>query len=1367
MTKRLLPALLLALLLSGCLQPAVRLGCCLRANATDPANPGCVLYNTTNLTATDAYFQKCTGGVTSGCTHECNESKGGCNVSVKVGSTAQDFILPICTQDQIVACISPNCTAMVCGDFAFKPRVAPGMGDTNQSAGTAPSNVEQEGGALQFYNAQCRFLPMDAKLNRIMKNSKSQLNVFRMGVGGSFDEYDQYRYYFPISDKYCGVNSAGRVDRYMNYLTASGGTPAAYNDPVSGITANCVNGTNEPAVLAFHENTAQRTSTSSGRTVTYSPVLPDQNNYKFSHYARFSNWAVQQSATVPVWYGGWDWDYYTYHYYTYDNTTDTPTAQSGVFKKLDDGFYRRALSIAHASSIYGTGGGSTTRAPFECSSSSNDCYSGNCNMQTYTRSVILTSSDPAAAREVVTDCDQFTDGAGIRVVTCAPTKSVTPQTGQPPVRNYGKVSLRLAYIDIRTSDYRSNPREDPPVGASDLQDGTELDNYWMYFGQTATNSTNTIKTTKTWNVTNVTRISWQLGPRPQKQDCSEITQNYNNVQGFDASTGAWQPLYSSSSSATELAWCPQVVEAATGPPLGGITFFGKTGTDGTATVEYNGKTIIGYSLLTPADFNDTLLYKNCHLTPNDYEVVTLSDPRDTKITDATTGLLKAFKPYFEQRVKGLRGQLGTRKVSTNSVVVSFMPWVATYEKGLRKDGTYIVSHNEAKDAVESAPPWGGCNDRVRFMRLGFFLTSPPSQDIRQRNIYDEEMNQMKGTTAGELDAAGDPCGGGEYTNTNVGCGAWCSEQKFVHHTYTLGMSSSIILIRYNGSGMLGSCAIDTNSYLPVVKTFGWCEPCTTSTLAFQNVSTYPKVYLPVSTAKVETPTASGSESICTATLNSYYNSTLGNYIAYDNVTCFNSRISDVQDYKGSPATQGSPRTKPDATILKERLGNYMKSGVLPVLDLSDRSNWNITNPLASLTNYTEYDFKRLFGEMGAAIVIVEHVSSRADAVAKRDNITDRASAVRDYCFGCLTAIHIDAPASNETVYNITNRTFTDPIMDFSIDMVTFDYPVTNITTRPRWSATHPNWSTMDLQQKSNAVVDNIASYGRASLQAKGSKPTMVVGFNVENSDSNWGGNFGALFDALALHQAELVKAGVTGIIYSPARSFSLPLYSGNPIGGKGLVQIYGMTYGIPNPGQKSAKFCAMQGAMEKLSKIPPSAVFNKVMPVAAINCTACDSLEKALGKCGVVCDNGVECTLPGGLAEEDATCPDGAIAGACTLCKDVPGSYTCSISYANGTVQTLHGLMSDVSSDMYLDVVGGISKPQKCCLQDASGFNYSYTKTAYASQQNLPIAFPRSGDPNTDCGFGASVQDINALTSFCGVRQTQVKDYDINCTIGS
>jgi hypothetical protein len=143
--------------------------------------------------------------------------------------------------------------------------------------------------------------------------------------------------------------------------------------------------------------------------------------------------------------------------------------------------------------------------------------------------------------------------------------------------------------------------------------------------------------------------------------------------------------------------------------------------------------------------------------------------------------------------------------------------------------------------------------------------------------------------------------------------------------------------------------------------------------------------------------------------------------------------------------------------------------------------------------------------------------------------------------------------------------------------------------------------------------------------------------------------------------------------------------------------------------------------------------------------------------------------VPTGLTSSDYKCPESTVIDQCPLCKDVGGSFYCTKRFANGTFQNFNGSMADVSTELYMDVIAGLPKPLKCCLEVGSGnesVRYSFTKKSFATPLNKPIVFPKTGDKDVDCGFGADTAVISTLSSFCNVNAVPIKDYDINCTIG-
>ncbi|HID73122.1 TPA: hypothetical protein EYP38_04220, partial [Candidatus Micrarchaeota archaeon] len=150
-----------ALLLTGCVKPVEKLGCCLKNNATGPDADGCVIYN-----MTDYELHDYRGATIGPCNREDLGNDGHCNVTL----SGDMHLVPICTEDMLGSCFYPDCKAMVCGDFKFKPRVSPGFTSVEDAEGQVPPDSDEEN-MLNLYEAQCRFLEMDTRLRTTMKNS--------------------------------------------------------------------------------------------------------------------------------------------------------------------------------------------------------------------------------------------------------------------------------------------------------------------------------------------------------------------------------------------------------------------------------------------------------------------------------------------------------------------------------------------------------------------------------------------------------------------------------------------------------------------------------------------------------------------------------------------------------------------------------------------------------------------------------------------------------------------------------------------------------------------------------------------------------------------------------------------------------------------------------------------------------------------------------------------------------------------------------------------------------------------------------------------------------------------------------------------
>jgi len=165
-------------------------------------------------------------------TESCDMEKMVCSVTFDDPSDPKAIYeyLPICTQidDAGDGCLSSNCTTMICGQFIYEPFITTyrSSGTMDYDSLTSESTIKPEG----LYLGKCIFNPLDYTLRYVLENTEGSayVNTFRFGVGDSFAGYEKYKYYFPISDQYCGMSPetitgntfSAPVDRYMNYLVS-------------------------------------------------------------------------------------------------------------------------------------------------------------------------------------------------------------------------------------------------------------------------------------------------------------------------------------------------------------------------------------------------------------------------------------------------------------------------------------------------------------------------------------------------------------------------------------------------------------------------------------------------------------------------------------------------------------------------------------------------------------------------------------------------------------------------------------------------------------------------------------------------------------------------------------------------------------------------------------------------------------------------------------------------------------------------------------------------------------------------------------------------------------------------------------------
>lgn len=396
------------LLMAGCTQVRenVNLGCCVAAtdsennticgeriggdpagvvdiistNGCDPTNGVCnIHYRSTIVTISTTYpIQMSSTQAAAGCTLSNSGMKMVC-------VNESDGEIPICS-DRTTGCLAQNCYAQVCGPMSYHPTPIPSLADSvtftseAQRTGNVPRGAQAvggAGGAENLFNTSCLVLRTDENLTAFLKNSKgSAINILRFGVGTSFEDFDKYRFLFPITDSYCNINPfiKGTKDRFMNYML----TPQEFEQKEGGQADfdNAANGTPNslPFQLPWQKVQAEDFCPADINSSYLGPLFSgtDNPNYQFNKielYGQHQSIIFDSIGNVVG----------------FQKTPDTYSDFSAV--QLDKKFYANFLQMVYDNELsrgLGSVGGSPVPAPFECQNGM-ECSSGFCDQTDYSR----------------------------------------------------------------------------------------------------------------------------------------------------------------------------------------------------------------------------------------------------------------------------------------------------------------------------------------------------------------------------------------------------------------------------------------------------------------------------------------------------------------------------------------------------------------------------------------------------------------------------------------------------------------------------------------------------------------------------------------------------------------------------------------------------------------------------------------------------------------------------------------------------------------------------------------------------------------------------------------------------------------------
>ncbi|MCL6089096.1 MAG: hypothetical protein M1530_02940, partial [Candidatus Marsarchaeota archaeon] len=174
------------------------------------------------------------------CANNCNFRESDCsgadqkstcylllnNAQAKDAQGQPISIAPICANATPNPCIQSQCSARMCGEPVPNPKGRMDSDSTSKAA--EPSNTQTQGSYLKLaqseqptglVNKVCTYQKMDQRANRLLQAKGWFVDSLRLGVSGTFSDYDRARNYLPPSDFYCSRTTPGAVvDRFTTYL---------------------------------------------------------------------------------------------------------------------------------------------------------------------------------------------------------------------------------------------------------------------------------------------------------------------------------------------------------------------------------------------------------------------------------------------------------------------------------------------------------------------------------------------------------------------------------------------------------------------------------------------------------------------------------------------------------------------------------------------------------------------------------------------------------------------------------------------------------------------------------------------------------------------------------------------------------------------------------------------------------------------------------------------------------------------------------------------------------------------------------------------------------------------------------------------
>ncbi|HLC68706.1 MAG TPA: hypothetical protein VJH24_02605, partial [Candidatus Bilamarchaeaceae archaeon] len=435
----------------------------------------------------------------------------------------------------------------------------------------------------------------------------------------------------------------------------------------------------------------------------------------------------------------------------------------------------------------------------------------------------------------------------------------------------------------------------------------------------------------------------------------------------------------------------------------------------------------------------------------------------------------------------------------------------------------------------------------------------------------------------------------------------------------------------------------------------------------------------------------------------------------------------------------------------------------------DPGIWALT-PLPDLCNAMEVNIftnvdearREIIGELhqvgdgvlprGPTILIVGEVNESVDedevALMKL-----RASIAKQICGRCLVGIQIDnGPSGSLGGKERFTKDFVaaeklpniDPESLNNVDVIAIGvYPHEFV---------QENSALCGSDELYETVLEELRIFGRHMLSEPVEKFTLVSRMELDRDvepqcwEDTGGENINEdpvyrLFGTLAVRQRTLTQNGVLGMIYSETDALEETVSGGR-------------TY--------SDQFCSLEKASRLLVSDPAITVYNQIELQDEVTCQQCEADEISSGACSRTCGNGRQCTMPEDVpvdGEDFYRCPDQGYPGPSIPCSSIEDkNLACQRVYGDGRVEQIRVPMSDLDAG-FPDVIASIPYGYRCNVDDETG-QYTFTKVDVRGKAGAPIIFSYGSNADEDCG----VPDFNLpAPQQCSDTSLPIRDYRIQC----